>query len=414
MAENFSAVSEKPSGIGTNSGGLISQEARSGSSGNQNLDERGFVIREIKKNILSDMLQSIAVVPGYTSETSRKAKLPFAFDRKEDGKYVVYLPYNLETYADNWIFKCGVAAIAALDADVAQCQETTEQYKYLSDTEEYLHGLGAALKLGTLEKPVGGGLFQHGFMWAASFNLRKLPNPNMFRTSWHTPVYPLTKKEAWAGTAGGPHYNVWVALMTEAAKSLRIPAPENFCKSKEELQKLVKRSFHYEALAVFSAYEVSQMTDFIKPERDKLEKFVASLSRPTKDLVDRWPELHKEASSALSTYDERVGAIGSKRAQIIFPKAKAKGKSIRGMTRETRLAELEFGTYVKATNPTGLFQDDRLEFVPSPKGDEYRQAEEFLGWAEKHFSAYPPGTSSLTKEWLAQTSDAAKSLLNQK
>jgi hypothetical protein len=344
--------------------------------------------------------ESVAVVPGYTSDTRKKAKIPFSFERSQTGEYTVWFPANLESFADNWLYKVGVVAAQLLGASIQTCEATTEDYKYFPDCVEYLHGLAAAFKRQSVDEPVGSGLFLHGFMWACSTNLKKLPNPDMFRTSWHTPVYPLTKKEAWAGTAGGSHYNVWHALCIEAAKFIQLPSPEKFCKSYEELSKMIKHSFHYEAKSVFSEYEIKEMSDFIRNDREKLEEFRSSLRHPTKELVLNWKAMRDEASKGVSAFDERVSTIGSRRAMIIFPKRKAKGKPERGLTREMRVSELDFGAWIQATNPTGLFNDDRVEFSTVSKRDEKSNAEAFLSWSAKHFSVRPPGFNPLLEEWI--------------
>jgi len=380
------------------------------SSEEERVTSQHFVrVSTISSNVIEDILASIATVPGYTSNIQKKGKLPFSFSKNERGEYTVCVPNNLESYADNWIFKTGVAAAQLLKATFEPCDSTVEEYKYLSDCEEYLQGLGAALKLQTLSEPVGTGLFLHGFSYVASFALKKLPNPNMFRTAWHTPVYALTKKEAWAGLAGGPHYNVWYSLIQEAAKHINVPQPEKFCRSFEELKKLTKQSWHYEARSVFSSRETSIMEAHTRDIRTKHNNFVESLRRPTTDIVMNWHKDKTEASRALSDYDEQIGSIGSRRANIIFPKKKSKGKTEKGLTREARLADLVFGQYVAATNSTGLVGDNRLEFIPTGK-TELSHAQQFLEWADRQFL----GKSNIPDhvlEWAKDSAAMAKTIV---
>jgi hypothetical protein len=335
----------------------------------------------IRENIFEDILASVSVKPGSIDRNVTVELKPFQW-RLEDDQYVVCLPTNLEQFADNWPVRCAVTACAIMQAVVRPSAKPLVEFKYLSEREEYLHGLAAALKLGTIKEDRTTGLFHQGFQWAVSRQMLLWKNKDLFRTNWRDPYYAVLGKEVWTGDA--PDYiKYWHSLMIEASKLIKLDEPKNFARSYEEIVRLkMKHNFSYESKAVFSDYEVTCMSKFIDTPRRRLEDFKAAVKKDVGPFIEDFDHMYTNASKEVVEYDRRVNSIANSRATILFRTLGKKGQKNlpKNLSRDMRLELLGLLSYIKATNPTGLFEDDRSEFNINPQFSDDEIMEHFSQW----------------------------------
>lgn len=346
-------------------------------------------IHTVSRDVLMEIMGYISTKPGSGSadEKEKKSLKVFSIRKSESGTYVVVLPRNLEKFTDNWPVRCAVAACAVLRAEILPSLEEFEEFKYLKDSDEYFHGIAAALKLNTITSDETTGLFHQGFRWVCSQYIKTQPYSDLCRTKWTNPALHLIGRETWIGNIED-HYKQWMILITEASKRIELTNPEKFALSFEQLNaQFIKHSFAYESGACFSTYEINQMKDFISIGRRKLEDFRFLVKNSlNKDLMSKFKDMYKIASSGVVEYDSRIAAIAAKRASIIFKPKKASGKkkiSLKGYSREQFLELLSLGDYISATNPTGLFSDDRVEFINAQGASDEEATEQFSIWFRK-------------------------------
>jgi hypothetical protein len=328
--------------------------------------------RHIKESFLQEAYLRISLQPGKLVAGEVEAKLkPFGFRKEKDGSMTVCLPNNSESYADNWIMLATVAACTAMKATVEQSNESVNELKYLHDRAEYLHGLAAAFKMSAeqgITEDRTSGLFSQGFRWAVMKHLQPTVSKELFDYSQKDPYYAVLGKTVWTGDAPDA-IRRWHSLMIEATKHLRVLKPYNFAKSSSKIiDEHVKHRFNYESRAVFSSEEVSRMSDYSKDMRSHLENFKKDLLQDRESVLPNFRELYAEASKDITVYDAQIAAIAAKRAAIIFSRDSKKtqrNKSSRGLTREDRVTALPLHLQISVTNPSGLFNDNRVEFAPS-------------------------------------------------
>jgi hypothetical protein len=373
--------------------------------------QKSFIrTRAINEDTFEDIFNIITTAPGAVVEIGRKELLNFGW-RNKDGHYEVTIPSNLERFSDNWPVRCAVAAAKLLDATIIAGDDLAK-FEYLPDKAEYFHGLAAVMKESCSKQVPADkttGLFHQGFRWGASKVLSTLPNSGLFRLKWHDPYFALIGREVWTGDV--PDYvKRWHSLVTEACKHIKLADASQFAKSFEEINSAyIKHEFVYERRAVFSVYEVQQMSTYIQHSRTPLENFRKRAKNSLDmDMITHFKEMYQEAARALLTYESRLGAIASKRAQLIYAPVKgARGKASKGLTREGHLELLSLGHFIMATNPTGLFDDDRIEFVISPRATDETVAEDFKHW-QRRLSESAFEHNPVLKDWVEEVSSRVK------
>jgi hypothetical protein len=372
------------------------------------------------RELLDRILDNIAESPGQTAELSKKALKAFQW-RIEDGNYIVALPVNLSEFQLNPVVQAAVASIYLLKAKIVEsCPSRIDSVEYLEPMGEYIRGLAAALKLGGAGKALVAdpfsGLFHQGYRWAASEGMyaRKFSR-RVFRLDYRPPKDCFPDKLFKQDHVNTAMYQAWCTLVKEAAKRLDVSEPHKWAKSYQEIyDRHIKKTWQYESRAVFSADEVKAMTIYASIERSRYNEFLKQLKDPEDKFLLSYDTTYSEVTTSLHKYDITLARIASLRASVIFKETNSSSKAKRvPLTREDRVQQLDLYHWIVATNPTGLFGDERSEFqVKVRRGtpDEMETWGQFCDWVMR----LPRSTymaNPLIYQWAAEVATRATVLL---
>jgi len=375
------------------------------------------------KEILDRILSSIAVSPGQTAELSSKALKAFQWRIEANGTYVVALPTNLVDHQTNPLIQAAVASIYLLKARIVESTPAKiDTLEYLETMSEYIRGLAAALRIGGMgQKLVAdsySGNFHQGYRWAASEAMYAQHFPaRAFRLDYKAPATCFPAKIFKPENQDAAMYLSWCTLVKEASKKLLLASPKSWAKGYQEIVTLhCKKAFQYESRAVFSADEVKSMTVYASTERERYNRFLQNLKEFDDEFILKFNDKYREVTNSLHRYDNTLSRIAGLRATLIyresFKRKPDKGKTV-PLTREDRVQKLDFYDWIVVTNPTGLFNDERVEFqVKVRRGtpDEEEAWGQFADWVMK----LPRSTymsNPLLYGWVAEVAAKATLLL---
>jgi hypothetical protein len=334
------------------------------------VDDGSATVISIRKSVVSDIWESIATNPKLVGSKMQKKAIPFLWTR-EGTQTKVYIPSNIETYKGSPMMACAIAACYVLKAKIIPCEEDLKVLPYISGKADYLWGIASAFKQYCSKEGIVDdkttGLYHQGFRWALAQGLAKSVNAKFHRLTWDTPWSALIGRNAWEANASTTH-KMWYSLILEAARHLKPKQPSNFFISWPEIRKHFVRTFPWESGAVFSSHEVSHMKDHISKAMKEYQDWLAFIEKnlSTYDSTSIWQE-YLGVSKRLRDYANQVEAVASIRARLTFTPLLIRGRKVitQGQSRDSILAQLSLLEKTAIMNPTGLFNDDRIELLVS-------------------------------------------------
>jgi hypothetical protein len=307
---------------------------------------------------MNSILDSIPILPGKgILESEEEKRTPFSYSLFTDDNgqeaYTVYLPKNLEQFADNWFVRTAIAATAALHSHYIVTNVDMEDPGVPVIWDEYFHGIASALKQDSIKNLVCSGKFKQGYYWVISQTKFVAQHKRFYGKPTRTPQSVLTGKEVWNKIQGGLK-GKWYNLVLRAAQHKFCEDPTQFALKFEELKKrLFKTSWSFKNGAVFDEYEIKSMEDFSSQELKEYDSLILEAKHLSVHFMENF-DAKVERFKNLLDWDSKVSLIGTQRASILYSMKMKKMYKKSAMSLSDRRELLTLSDLLEVTNSTGL------------------------------------------------------------
>jgi hypothetical protein len=332
----------------------------------------GFNVQSISVDVLRQIYEKVSIKPTGLTEMNNKELTNFSllYDEKTGIPTSIFLPSNVEAFADNWIMIVAVCAVTRLNLKVLP-GPALDKLEYPKESSQYFHGIAAALRqmcdTGSVKYQSCSGSFRQGWMWSIAHADVLQKNPKFFRLSWKHPREVRVGKTIW-GFEKDPNLKRWLTLVNIACKTIVLDKPEMFALSFDRLKDTIfKTSWSFEKGGVFDEAERKAMLSSVQEELNAYNSWVESHRNLTLELMENYNSSLASFKS-LFEYNNSIGIIGTYRATYLYS-ASMKKKTSKGVwTLSSRRGLLNVVEWIHATNPTGLIRGDTRVTVDIPKG----------------------------------------------
>ncbi|XDO01626.1 hypothetical protein [Phytophthora cinnamomi ormycovirus 9-16] len=302
---------------------------------------------------------AISASKGY--ETSSSDHGPFS-SSTSDGVTTVYIPEDLEKFADSPLVLCGIAAIKSLHAEVAfsNVEDTTVEKldkkagMYLSGVSwalnYYVNGVSSLHPYQSVSGPMG-----HGFYHVAHSVLQHSHN-----ASW------WAKGQAWNMTKGltgknwsdslNPMTRRIIALVQRACKAIsNTDAWHTYFRPKESfLGRELKKSLPHERIGILTMGESEYLAFRHSTSITAYKKLVEGLEDPKEDMVLSLDKSVKEVGHKLAPLEITVDKIIKSRVTVIYPEGKREKKAALKRPINELIEEVPTLDYIERWDPSVL------------------------------------------------------------
>jgi len=318
-------------------------------------DEPKFRVANMDSDLLEQILSKCSTNPSGFMAGKQDNQLPnWKFWQDEDKNYHVVVPKDLESQADHWPHIVGICAANALRAIVHVSTTDSEDLGFTEAHNQYLHGLGSALKQYQIERQKVSGGYLQGYGWIISQTEIVQKHPEWFRTKYTSPLVFLTGKKVWNKAPDGDRGR-WYNLILRAAREKTLANPvDHIIPFNERVKVFMKREFAFDKGSVFTLNERQAMRQSISHLLEPYQRYEEELKKPDIESILTFKTRLSLDTKLLRDYDTHIAAIATQRASHLYSPKMKKNLGKGAYLLEDRFDALAPDAFFECSNATGL------------------------------------------------------------